>query len=806
MRYVKKPKYNTGGQIGSALGSTATSFIPGVGPLLAPIGGMIGGMIGKSLYKEKQPEMPKNIAYGNMGYKYGGKVQPMGKGAKKFVGPKHEDGGILIDEEANPTNQQEAIAEVEGGETEQDGYIFSDTLKVPDTDMTFADAHEMLIAEGAPQEEIEQLAMMQEQMNGGSSSDMMSAEQPMEQPMEMMKDGGKVRVQSGERMLVNDSPTMSSKDYQSGTRQINFNVNGAPADTTYMYKRGLGNEAESFYYNTGDKAIDYQNTLKPNASFNTMSPDSINMFRNRVNTLAGIRDFKDGGNLLKYQDGGDTDKYVPFDPNSKENRKIRRTLNRQSNKEPLVERLKNIFGQNKKTKNLGKTYTPKKVEYNNYNNTEPSVRFTEQDSVNNDIENQVINTPTQATENNLTPVNNNNFGNRLIQNLALNKLRLDVDRVKPVSYTKNNNLNNSFKKGGYLNKFNNGGDYMRGTITPNYNLEIPKLRYSPSVNNNMYNPATAKLIATGNVNSPVVYENTQELPEITVTDSRINTPAPLTVQQSPTSSVNNNWLMNKKADSKYGLNANPMRMNKMPFSLSSTQSGQTPTVSSGPNWRNIGTGIQAATRLGAALFTPKPKALPMTSYNALQTTSPVFEGARRSAGSGFRTAMGSNPQAAYAQYLDATSNIAGQEADYRSQREAMNEQMRQNTQRTNIELMGRNQEARDADTAARMGLVAQAIDIPVSTMARDEAMKKQLAADLMISADRIEDPVERQKVLEQRYKMFGLKYGKYGGMIKRADGSYSRRGLWDNVRANKGSGKKPTKQMLEQERKIKAKG
>jgi hypothetical protein len=41
-----------------------------------------------------------------------------------------------------------------------------------------------------------------------------------------------------------------------------------------------------------------------------------------------------------------------------------------------------------------------------------------------------------------------------------------------------------------------------------------------------------------------------------------------------------------------------------------------------------------------------------------------------------------------------------------------------------------------------------------------------------------------------------------GEMIRRADGSYSRRGLWDNIRDNKGSGKKPTKQMLEQERKI----
>ena len=42
-------------------------------------------------------------------------------------------------------------------------------------------------------------------------------------------------------------------------------------------------------------------------------------------------------------------------------------------------------------------------------------------------------------------------------------------------------------------------------------------------------------------------------------------------------------------------------------------------------------------------------------------------------------------------------------------------------------------------------------------------------------------------------------------MIKRKDGSYSQRGLWDNIRANKGSGKKPTAEMLKQERKIKAK-
>jgi hypothetical protein len=42
-------------------------------------------------------------------------------------------------------------------------------------------------------------------------------------------------------------------------------------------------------------------------------------------------------------------------------------------------------------------------------------------------------------------------------------------------------------------------------------------------------------------------------------------------------------------------------------------------------------------------------------------------------------------------------------------------------------------------------------------------------------------------------------------MIKRADGSYSQHGLWDSIRENKGSGKKPTKEMLKQEKKIKLK-
>ena len=48
-----------------------------------------------------------------------------------------------------------------------------------------------------------------------------------------------------------------------------------------------------------------------------------------------------------------------------------------------------------------------------------------------------------------------------------------------------------------------------------------------------------------------------------------------------------------------------------------------------------------------------------------------------------------------------------------------------------------------------------------------------------------------------------LKKKNGGKLLKRKDGSKSPRGLWDNIRAAKGSGKKPTPQMLKQEKKIK---
>jgi GH15 family glucan-1,4-alpha-glucosidase len=85
---------------------------------------------------------------------------------------------------------------------------------------------------------------------------------------------------------------------------------------------------------------------------------------------------------------------------------------------------------------------------------------------------------------------------------------------------------------------------------------------------------------------------------------------------------------------------------------------------------------------------------------------------------------------------------------------------------------------------------------------RDSILSKNRKKNLEI-LDKMSTDFLKKK--EDRMRSSTLLKKKAGGMIKRADGSYSKRGLWDNIRANKGSGKNPTKQMLVQEKKIKAK-
>jgi hypothetical protein len=91
----------------------------------------------------------------------------------------------------------------------------------------------------------------------------------------------------------------------------------------------------------------------------------------------------------------------------------------------------------------------------------------------------------------------------------------------------------------------------------------------------------------------------------------------------------------------------------------------------------------------------------------------------------------------------------------------------------------------------------QIIDSTFTPKGINQAKLKEHAATIRkMSNDR--EYLSKEEALRPKPEM------KKGGMIKRADGSMSKRGLWDNIRANKGSGKKPTAAMLKQEKKIKA--
>ncbi len=99
-----------------------------------------------------------------------------------------------------------------------------------------------------------------------------------------------------------------------------------------------------------------------------------------------------------------------------------------------------------------------------------------------------------------------------------------------------------------------------------------------------------------------------------------------------------------------------------------------------------------------------------------------------------------------------------------------------------------------------------------STLKAGGKVKKAMVGAIMGMAGGKDNPIYK-KTTAMRGKLGSAALGipgmkpiaKGGKMIKRADGSYSKRGLWDNIRANKGSGKKPTAEMLKQERKIKSK-
>jgi len=696
MRYSKKQKYNTGGQIGSALGSTATSFIPEVGPLLAPLGGMVGGLIGGAVEGKSKVTTPKNVSYGNMGYKYGGKVKPLGKGAKKYIGPKHEDGGILIDEEGNPVNQNEAIAEVEGGETEQDGYIFSDSLIVPNTEMTFAEMHEMLIAEGAPQEQIDELAAMQEQMNGGTNEQEM-----MQEPM-------------GEQMA---EPMMQEMPEEMPEEMM-------------MAKGGLIKRADGSYSRRGL----WDNIRANKGSGKKPTPEMLSQERKikakEMEMGGNVVDYNYGGVLPKYQDGG-TRLYTSPDsytnPSSRYQSGVRYSQTRPTS---LPSSGKTFYGT---TKGLT-TKTPTTSTNNVLGKTLGKVGKLSGKSLlgaagllipdSNVNAKPLYNSPEEAQQ---------------------------VFGMKPANYY-NEPLNNVGTE-----MFNNAvrgpGPYKPAETRP-FNM----MEYA-----NIPQPVAQQPVQTRQPSQQVASTTRAVAPTRRFSGNE----AQLSEQQLESIRKLKDLRITPKKFN-YGGSTSLLEKNPALLQKQIVNNAEMPRSNEfkDPNWGNIATGLQSATRLGAAMFMPKPKDLPRVSYNPISTTSPSFDNARRQAGSGFRTAMGGNPQAAYAQYLGATSNIASQEADFRSQREAMNEQMRQETEMRNLDITARNREEKDMDRAARFGLVSQALDIPVSKMARDNAVQDKLRSDVITAAAQISDPIHRQEFIDNQFNTLNISK-KYGGLLKR---------------------------------------
>lgn len=167
-----------------------------------------------------------NIKGGNMA-KYGGSIEylkggiakPLPRGAKEYVGKKHEQGGIDL-----PGN-----IEVEGGETEQNNYIFSATLKLP-TGLTYAQAHKNLLASGASSEEIKQLALSQEAAAGRNPNEIKT--------MKFAKYGGPLMYKKGG---VTDPPKEGELDFDAKTKmRIHANEGVGPEGLTTPYLDSKG--------------------------------------------------------------------------------------------------------------------------------------------------------------------------------------------------------------------------------------------------------------------------------------------------------------------------------------------------------------------------------------------------------------------------------------------------------------------------------------------------------------------------------------------------------------------------------------
>lgn len=170
---------------------------------------------------------------GKIEYLQGGIAKPLPRGAKEYIGKSHEEGGIDL-----PNN-----IEVEGGETEQNNYIFSKHLKLH-TGISYAQAHKNLLKSGASSEEIKQLALSQEAAAGRNPNEIKT--------MKFAKYGGPLKYEDGGPKEYSDEVRANAKEMGWGDDVAGYENSG----WGYHPSKFVGKEGYKIVYNIAKNAGD----------------------------------------------------------------------------------------------------------------------------------------------------------------------------------------------------------------------------------------------------------------------------------------------------------------------------------------------------------------------------------------------------------------------------------------------------------------------------------------------------------------------------------------------------------------------
>lgn len=742
--YSHKKQY--GGQIGattgSAIGSAAVAAIPGVGPLLSPLGGTLGGMIGKSLGSSFDKK-PKKVIQSIEGSDFAkGGALPIGKGARKYVGPKHSKGGIPVDENGVPTKRNSAVAEVEGGETVQQGYVFSDRLIVPGTEMTFAQVHEQLVKKG-DQKNIEKLAQMQEQMNNRSQ---MADSKIGESDILELENGGETSGRRGNRRAGSTNYVQTRQQVgistakvrgrsprrvvNTGTTTGNVNplsrsINPPKVVDPLLDRLSVSNTSKA---TSGlQEAATYRSDDFVRSTQNSLSDDVANAFKRTGEINPGARVTPRVGSGVLRSAGNAAGKIagrvmsLPVGIGSTAGLLIGEqitgdTLLGSFNRMRTNMRNAEIAEQNRiaataqRDANLYRAGWDRGFPFNPVGGGQLFASNDQQPMTQAEIADVVRNNVVQNT-----PITSN--GNESVTT---------TDQTPAISETVSSfqprtNILFSGRPGGMrLPRYVRNQSNTRQTNFMGYD------EYGNIV------PMTGEM--PSNINESVRIEGSADTNQSITSTLGLNGTLPATNREIGTLILPENQAPTQDK---------PVEREKAKF------------------FDTLGSVLPSAMRIGAAIGAPRPTGYGRISYRPLSTTSPTFANEQRRMDAGFRAAAGVNPQAAYASYLDASSGLAAREAEFRAAREEANEQRRAQAEATNLDLRAREKQEREADMGQRISLALEGVSMPFQQRMMDSAAKRTIMANAAIVAGKLPE-VEREGFMN----LVSNQFKAYGGKIK----------------------------------------